>query len=375
MAKLKKFLPGRIKEIRVLGRTVWNKTSPVLFWSGSGIEMNYEGTELWCEFKSDYSCYEQWIAVIVNGALLTRQMLKKGKQRVCLFRNMQTKKVNHVKVIKEVQAMPGDEKAYLEACALYGDGMFRELSEPACKIEFIGDSITSGEGSYGGTVEQDWIAMWFSASNTYPYMVSERLGAEYRVVSQSGYGVYCAYDNNLDHTIPKYYEQVCGVLEGSRNKKLGAMKPYDFSSWQPDYVVINLGTNDGAGFHNPEWKDETTGRSNKMYNGADGLPAKECLEKVAQAVTQFLRMVRKNNPKAQILWAYGMMGTVVETALKAGIANYRATDSDEKVQYITLSEIKGDQIGARSHPGVYGHKATAERICSVIEELKKAEKE
>lgn len=366
MEETKKFIPADIKEIRILGRTVENKNPLVLFWTGSGIEFNYEGTELWCEFESDYSCYEQWIAVFVNGALLTRQMLDKGKQKVCLLRNLQTKKVNHVKVIKEVQAMPGDEAAYLAIRALYGDGTFCTLPEPECKIEFIGDSITSGEGSYGSQSEQDWIAMWFSATQAYPHFVAEKLKAEYRVFSQSGYGVYCAYDNNLDHVMPLYYEQVCGVLSGESNRALGVKEPYEFESWQPDYIVINLGTNDGGAFHNPEWRDEETGRRNQMQNGPDGLPAAECLEKVQNAVTEFLVMVRKHNPEARIFWAYGMMGTVVETAVKAGIEEYRARTEDVKVHYIALDEIKGEQIGARFHPGVIGHKAAADAICEEI---------
>lgn len=371
MAEEKMVLPGEIEELRVLGRTGAGRNPLVLFWTGSGVEFCYEGTEVWCEFESDYSCYEQWIAVFVNGALLTRQMLQKGRQKVCLFRNLQMKKVNHVKVVKEVQAMPGDEEAYLAICGFYGDGQFCKVPEPECRIEFVGDSITSGEGSYGSTAEQDWVSMWFSSTQAYPYMVAERLGAECRVISQSGYGVYCAYDNNLDHALPLYYEQVCGVLTGERNECLGAKEAYDFSSWQPDYIVINLGTNDGAGFHNPEWQDEVTGRKNKMTTDETGKPAKECLLRVQNAVTDFLRTVRKNNPKAQILWAYGLMGTVVEEAIKEGIAEYVKQSNDNKIHYIVLDEIKEEQIGARWHPGIRGHKAAAETICNKITELKK----
>lgn len=366
MEERKTFLPGEIKELRVLGRTTEERTPLALFWTGSGIECYYEGTELWCEFESDYSCYEQWIAVFVNGALLSRQMLQKGKQQICLFRNMQTAKINHVKVVKEVQAMPGDEDAYLAIHAMYGDGRFCPMPDPECRIEFIGDSITSGEGSYGSTAEQDWISMWFSTTQTFPHYVAECLNAEYRVVSQSGYGVYCAYDNNLNHVIPLYYEQVCGVLSGERNEALGVKEKYDFSSWQPDYIVINLGTNDGGAFHNPEWQDESTGRTNKMYNGPDGRPAEECLRKVQTAVTEFLEMLRRNNPTARIFWGYGMMGRVVEPAILAGIEEYRIRTQDEMVHYIALPEINEEQTGARSHPGIAGHKAAAEAIYSAI---------
>lgn len=374
MEKQKLWLPEEIKELRILGR-VAKKHPTALFWTGSGFECNYDGTELWCEFESDYSCYEQWIAVFVNGALMSRQMLNKGRQKVCLYRNMGSRKVNHIKLVKEVQAMPGDPETYLTLHGLWGDGAFFPLPEPDCRIEFIGDSITSGEGSYGSTEEQDWIAMWFSTTRTFPYYVAERLRAEYRVFSQSGYGVYCAYDNNLDHAMPLYYEQVCGVLEGERNEALGAKEKHDFSSWQPDYIVVNLGTNDGGAFHNPEWRDDATGRVNKMYCDEDGFPAAECLEKVQQAVTGFLSLIRKNNPKARILWAYGMMGTVAEPAILTGIERFCAESGDTKVHYIRLEEVTGDRIGGRSHPGEGGHKAAAESISRKIEELMSEEKE
>lgn len=375
MEEKKMGLPANAEYLRVLGRTKGKEFPLVLFWTGSGIEFNYKGTELWCDFESDFSDYEQWIAVYVNGALLSRQMLPKGRQSVCLFRNLQTLKINHVKVIKEVQAMPGDEHAYLAIQGLRGDGEFCELQEPACRIEFIGDSITSGEGSYGDVGEQDWIAMWFSASRAYPHLVAQRLNAEIRVISQSGYGVYCAYDNNPDHAIPLYYEQICGVVSGERNETAGAKERYDFSQWQPDYVVINLGTNDGGAFHNPEWTDELTGRRNKMYYNEEGIPAEECLQKVAKAVTEFLTVVRKNNPAAQILWAYGMMGIVTEPAILAGIEEYCAASGDSKVHYIRLQEIADTCIGARSHPGINGHRAAAEEICRKIRELKQKEEE
>lgn len=369
MAEEKRFLPAETKELRILGRTGKNGDDVVLFWTGSGFECNYEGTELWCEFETDYSVYEQWVSVIVNGALMSRQMLNKGRQRICLFRNMQTPKINNIKVIKEVQAMPGDPDAYLAVCALYGDGEFTPLPEPECRIEFIGDSITSGEGSYGDTAEQDWIAMWFSSTRAYPYFTAERMHAEYRICSQSGYGVFCAYDNNLDHAIPKYYEQVCGVLEGEKNKAAGAWEAYDFSSWQPDYIIINLGTNDGGAFHNPEWVDETTGRKNKMYTDAEGRPAKECLASVKDAVEKFLFMVRKNNPKAYIVWAYGVLGTVVEEAIRAGITVYCEETRDDRVEYLSLAEMKPEQVGARSHPGIGAHEAMAEAISRRLREI------
>ncbi|MBQ9767740.1 MAG: GDSL family lipase [Lachnospiraceae bacterium] len=366
MAEEKKFLLSEIEGLRVLGRTTKDREPLVLFWTGSGFETDYTGTELWCEFETDYTEYEQWIAVIINGALIARQMLPKGKHKLCLFRNLQTLKKNHVKVVKEVQAMPEDETAYLAVHALYGDGSFSEPEAPSRRIEFVGDSITSGEGSYGATCEEDWISMWFSTTHTYPYLVSERLNAEYRTVSQSGYGVCCAWNNNPDNVIPAFYEQICGVLSGKRNEKCGAKEAYDFSEWQPDYVVINLGTNDQVAFSQPEWYDEATGRRKKMQMDRTGFPVREAFEEIKGGVATFLETVRKNNPTAKILWCYGMMGELIKDAITEGISMYRTQSGDTEVYFVPLTEIAGEAIGARSHPGLAGHKRAAEEICNKI---------
>lgn len=362
----KKFLPRKEDGIRVLGRTNGACDPLVLFWTGSGIEMMYDGTELWCEFESDYGSHEQWIAVLINGALISRQMLPKGRSRLCLLRGLSGGKQTKVTVLKEVQAMPGDEKAYLAICGLYGDGTMKLPPEPSCKIEFIGDSITSGEGSYGAQAEEDWISMWFSATHAYPYLVTSRLGAECRIVSQSGYGLCCAWDNNPDNNIPAYYEQVCGVLCGERNETLGAKNAYDFTSWQPDYVVINLGTNDAAAFSQPEWKEESSGRSKKMRFDKNGFPAEEDFNEIKDGTVKFLKKVRKHNPKAMIFWAFGLMGTLTAPAIKAGIAEYGKLSGDSAVCYLELPEISGDSIGARSHPGVLGHQAAADALYQAI---------
>lgn len=116
----------------------------------------------------------------------------------------------------------------------YGDGEFLVLPDPEYRLEFVGDSITSGEGTMGPVGEEDWISAFFSAENTYPRMVSDALSAEYRVVSQSGWGIVTGWDGIVENKIPPYYKQVCGLLTGERNASLGALEDYDFKAWQPD---------------------------------------------------------------------------------------------------------------------------------------------
>ena len=62
--------------------------------------------------------------------------------------------------------MSGDPESLLQICALETDGSFEPVEPRALKLEFIGDSITSGEGSIGAKAEEDWVSMFFCAETT-----------------------------------------------------------------------------------------------------------------------------------------------------------------------------------------------------------------
>ena len=59
--------------------------------------------------------------------------------------------------------MSGDPVHMLQILGLqYADGEFLPLPEPKYRLEFVGDSITSGEGTVGAVYEEDWISVFFS---------------------------------------------------------------------------------------------------------------------------------------------------------------------------------------------------------------------
>ena len=160
-----------LPQVRVLGRTTGTDVVN-LFWTGSGIEFIYTGSELQMEVNADYDAYEPWLAVELNGVQISRVPLNKGKNEVCLFRGMTVGKPKHVRILKEVQAMHQDPGHLLQIVGLqYADGEFLQLPEPKYRLEFVGDSITSGEGTVGAVYEEDWISAFFSAENTYPRLL------------------------------------------------------------------------------------------------------------------------------------------------------------------------------------------------------------
>ena len=51
-------------------------------------------------------------------------------------------------------------------------------------------------------------------------------------------------------------------MRDDESVKSGSTQLYDFGKWQPDYVVVNLGTNDASAFEQPQWIDD---KNNKKY--------------------------------------------------------------------------------------------------------------
>lgn len=364
--KLKEYKLTDIEHFKVHGRTAGSLSPLPLFWTGSGIELNVKGSELWIEIEVDYEMYEPWLGVLINSVQVSRQMLQKGRYWLCLFRGMKEDTLKNIRVIREVQAMNGDPDSSLVIHSIRFDGEFLPVMDRPLKIEFIGDSITSGEGIVGAKEEEDWISMWFSAVNNYTAMTAKELNADYRVISESGWGVLTSWDNNPNCNLPAYYEKVCGVLTGVKNEKLGAFMENDFKAWQPDVVVVNLGTNDGSAFTSPGWMDEAAGRSHKQRLMEDGTYCEEDIKAFEAAAVHFLKKLRKYNTKAQIVWAYGMKGDIMLPAIYRAVEVYQKESGDEKVSVILLPDTTEETVGSRWHPGKLSHEKAAQALSTYI---------
>ncbi len=367
--RLKVYKLSDINNLKIHGRTTGCLEPLTLFWTGSAIELNARGSELWIEVESDYDIFEQWISITINSVPVSRQMLNRGRHWICVFRGMDENAMKNVRIIKDVQPMSEDINCYMQIHRAKFDGEFLPIEDKLYKIEFIGDSITSGEGAIGAKEEEDWIPMFFSALNNYTAMTAEALNAEYRVISQSGWGVLTSWNNNPHENIPEYYEKVCGVLKGEKNKKLGALKENDFSLWKPDIIVVNLGTNDVGAFNYPEWKDEITGEIYKRRLNDDGSFNEEDIEVFERAAENFIVKLRKYNKKAHIIWVYGMLGLKLMPYIYHAVDSYVKSTNDRMISVFQLPNTTSETVGARSHPGLLAHEKASRELTEYIKEI------
>jgi len=364
-----KYLPTDSEHIHVYGRT--KKTNPMpLFWTASGVEFNTRATECFVTLEADYSASEVWIEVEMNDCLLQRFVVPKGKNEFLLFKGFTDSEVRTIKVRMSSQPIQDDQARKLLIHEICADRELEAVVAKKRKIEFVGDSLTSGEGLTGRGNDDVWCAGIFGLQGHYGLMCAKYFDADYSIVSQSGWGVCTGWDNNINNVIPVYYEQVCGVLAGSVNDKLGAFDAHDFTKWQPDVVVINLSTNDGGALHQAPWTDPKTGIRYKMHLGSDGSGMDEdSAAKFEGAAVAFLKKVRKNNPNAYIVWAYGMCDHEMEKYVLEAIETYKTESGDEKMTYVSLPEAKKEQLGSHGHPGVLDHAAAGEVLINHIKEL------
>ena len=178
-----------------------------------------------------------------------------GKFTYILADNLDPNKEHTVKIVRS-------EEAYTEAVTLISAVTDAEeiyaTEETEYKIQFIGDSISSG-------------AAMPDYSQSYVYMTGKKLGWDTEVYSMSGMtmsdmqfddgtmrghsmayiygGVYPQINQNGYYTINQEKPHLSTFTADSSKgqKTIGGGGKYDFS-FQPDVVVINLGGNDLAGF-------------------------------------------------------------------------------------------------------------------------------
>lgn len=354
-----------LPQVRLLGRRPECSGPVPLFHTASGLECIFTGSELTLCLEAGFSLYEPWISVELNGAWIARFPVQAGRSEVTLFRGMTPGVPKHIRVLKDVQAMHDDPDHYLLLTGLrFPDGDFQPLPQPAYRLEFIGDSITSGEGAIGAKGEEDWVSPFFSAVNHYARMTADALGAEWRIVSQSGWGLLSSWDNDPHRRVMAYYDTICGLAAGPHNAALGAQQPYRFDAWPADAVILNLGTNDNNAMDNPPWTDPATGQAYAQR------PTPEHLAALEQSAVDALKQVRARNPQAWIIWAFGMLGEGrMDAILRAAVARVQAETGDEKIRYLSLPAATSETLGARQHPGVKCHAQAAQVLTSYLQSI------
>ena len=331
-----------------MGRFDPAEPSCALWWSGSGLRTQIDCSRLELEAEVAEAEHTPWLAVTVDGAPVARLPLMAGRHRYALLEGMERGCAHEVAVTRDTQPCDSDAGPLLLR-AVYSDGEPHAPTPRPTLIEFIGDSLTVGEGCVGPVGAMEWRMAWISNLFAYPTLVSERLNAEKRVIALGGWGVWRSWDSNPDCAIGRIYNRLCAVVPGGDI-------PCVFPSHRPpDAVVINLGTNDAS-----------------ALNALAPVERPAMQAEITRSALALIRQVRGHAPHAVILWAYGMCGDPLKDCLGAAVAQAQA-EGDGRVAWLALEHPEGlasrrfgDVMGSRNHPGRKAHQSAAKQIADAL---------
>lgn len=328
-----------------LGRFDPGEEACSLWWSGSGVRARLDGARLQIEADVPESDHTPWLAVTVDGAPAARFALRPGLHRYDALGGMEAGIAHEVAILRDTQPTDVDGGP-LVLKAIYTDGTPRAPRERPRLIEFVGDSLTVGEGTVGPRDAMEWRMAWISNQFAFPSLVAEALDADKRVIALGGWGAYLSYDANPDHAIGKIYDRLCGAAPAGNI-------PYDFAAQRrADAVVINLGTNDAG-----------------AIGGMAGPEREAALAALEESAVKLMEDVRARNPGAAILWAYGLCGNDMRAPLERAVER-RIAAGDAELRYLALGDCAGD-VGSRMHPGRGAHRRAAEQIVRALNEMMK----
>lgn len=301
--------------VRLTGRTAMNGGIRWMIHSASKAEFILTGTKASVTItgdgtaaSADEAAYARF-AVYIDGVRTMDRLVTKAEETVEVFSSEQEREVT-VSVIKLSEAplsVFGIRRIDVTASK-----DIRPVPEKGLKIEFIGDSITCGYGVDDEDPEHHFITATEDATRTYAWKTANALNADCSCVCYSGHGIISGYIETggklLSHLVPPVYEHI-GKSYGSADGFVDVDQPWDFSRFVPDFIVINLGTNDDS--YTLDYPDRR--------------------EDYTASYAEFLKTVRKNNPRAHIVASLGVMGDRLFPCVQDAVFRYQQETGDGSI--------------------------------------------
>ena len=79
-----------------------------------------------------------------------------------------------------------------------------------------------------------------------------------------------------------------------------------------------------------------------------------------------MTILRERNPRAVLVWSYGMLGSGLQEVLQGAVQQYGSRSGDTRAFYLPLPDTTADTVGSRQHPGVLSHRAAAEVLTAFL---------
>ncbi|MDO5574105.1 MAG: GDSL-type esterase/lipase family protein [bacterium] len=336
------------ENVKIIGRTLENNGTLWCGLSGTGIAFTCEAKEVALTLRGDDSTTgnetegQARFAIYVNGVRVVDDLMKKPEQQYKIWNSPAYEKIS-VQVIK-LSECPMSTIGICPIEADTRDGI-HPTEEKKRKIEIIGDSITCGYGVDRENPDTGFETATEDVTRAYSYKLAQALDADYSFVSYSGYGLISGYTDTdqplKEQLVSTYYEKVGFSYAKPEGTIVLADQSWDFHKFQPQLVLINLGTNDDS--YCKDYVDR--------------------LEEFQQLYVDFLKVVRRHNPKAQILCVVGVMEEQIYAYIEKAVSQFCEQTGDSKVSSLHLPlQLPEDGFVSDSHPTEITHTKAAKLL-------------
>lgn len=329
------FIEPADANVSIMGRTLTDENGHIQFdWPGVTIHATFTGS--YCAIKLD-DAGRNLYNVFLNDAPV--RIIDVSSDTTIILGDDLGTGTHNIMITKRTEGNLG--RATFKGLIIHENGTLLDPPLPAeRKIEFIGNSITCGYGTDSDDRFERFTPETENNYHSFAPITARAFSADYHIVAHSGQGIVRNYGYEepvSPYTMQQRYLQTFDM----------EMEPaWDFSRWQPDMVVINLGTND---FSTQPHPNETV--FNKGYNNLVG-------------------NVRKNYGDIPIFCIVGpMIDEPCYSYVKNMVEGNRNSLNDENIYFIGIPNalmILDEDLGADWHPNYSGQKKMAAHIAPVI---------
>lgn len=325
-------------------------------WTASGFEFAFTGKKAVAKILSDADSWNKenlgWIGVFIsplngdyNLEADARFELSEKENLITLFQSNEEKtvKIRVMKISEDAFGMAGFAGLEIE-------GKQEVLPEHKydMKLEYIGDSITCGYGIDGVWEKDNFRTEIERADKGYAYLTARRLNADFNMISWSGIGVTSTYiDPSVE--LPENNWTMLRTwpyTDKSASLRLGkTVEVWDASKYKPDFVIINIGTNDQS--YTRDKEERTLGFIN-VYRA-------------------LIEEVHRRSPDAKIICCLGVMGQLLCPAIETAVEKFKKEFPEAKIKALTFPvQLESDGIAADWHPNAVTHKKMADQLSEFI---------
>ena len=206
---------------------------PILTSAGAMIRIGFAGDSIIVKLKDlPYWDNHNYMSYYLDGSYVDRFVLSPGKEQYTLHAHGDQD--SHVlELIKATEAQIGS----VQFLGVQARSLTSPPPLPERRIEFIGNSITCGQGNdegLGPCGEGAWYDQ-HNAALAYGPLLARDLDAQWLLSSVSGIGIYRTW-NRETPSMPLVYDQLYLTPDSGRG--------FDHAGYKPDLISICLGTND-----------------------------------------------------------------------------------------------------------------------------------